>query len=611
MIATALFSTIGALAWPASALPVVNSTPPANEPPAAGASAGAPVSAAQDSRPAGFPGLAAGRAPQVEIPWNRLYGPDEIDAHFARLAARWPNLLSAEVIGTSSLGRTLRVWTLNDPATGQVSSKPTMWIDGNVHGNEVQASETVLYTAWYLLENRDSNERVHALLERASFHLMPSINPDGRGAWFEGPATASMFRSGQLPTDDDLDGLFDEDPPNDLDGDGNITSMRKFAPGRGNYRLDPNDPRIMVRLGPDEEPGDWLMLGREGIDDDGDGRANEDDAGGYDMNRAWPSGWQPEHVQGGAGAYPLFWPETRSVAEYIAARPNIAAAQSFHNSGGMILRGPGFEDYGNYPRSDVAVYDALGADGEKMLPFYNYWIIWRDLYSVFGGFVNWTYEGLGIISFTNELWAGERNSPDERLGNSTEDRHFFDDTLLMGAGFTDWTPYDHPLYGEVEIGGFAKDVGRVPPSFLIEEELHRNALFCIRHAEAMPRVTIDEPELTDLGDGIWAVDLRFRNEAVIPTRSAMAAQKHVGLPDVIEFAGAGIEVLAAGRRTDRWRPERLDLVEHSPERVVREDGIDGKGELELRWIVRGSGPVEVRYTGEKIVDVSREFSLGD
>jgi len=70
-----------------------------------------------------------------------------------------------------------------------------------------------------------------------------------------------------------------------------------------------------------------------------------------------------------------------------------------------------------------------------MLPFYRYMIIWKDLYNVFGGFSTWTYEGLGIISFTNELWVGSRNSPDGRLEG--EPRHYFDDHMLMGAGFVD------------------------------------------------------------------------------------------------------------------------------------------------------------------------------
>jgi len=36
-----------------------------------------------------------------------------------------------------------------------------------------------------------------------------------------------------------------------------------------------------------------LSIGSEGIDNDGDGRYNEDGVGGYDYNRDWPSYWQP------------------------------------------------------------------------------------------------------------------------------------------------------------------------------------------------------------------------------------------------------------------------------------------------------------------------------
>ena len=121
-------------------------------------------------------------------------------------------------------------------------------------------------------------------------------------------------------------------------------------------------------------------------------------------------------MQRGAGPYPLYWPETRAIATFVLAHPNIAAAQSFHNAGGMILRGPGVEAYGAYPSADVRVYDEIGRDGELMLPFYRYMIIWKDLYSVFGGFVTWTYESLGIVSFTNELWTRRRSFPDSSRG---------------------------------------------------------------------------------------------------------------------------------------------------------------------------------------------------
>jgi hypothetical protein len=480
--------------------------------------------------PAGFPGLAAGRAPQVEIAWNRLYDDAGIYALLDRLAARWPELLSHEVIGHSVESREMRVYTLNNPATGPAASKPAMWIDGNVHGNEVQGGEAVVYAAWYLLENYGSNPRVTELVDRSAFYLLPMVNPDGRASWFHDAHSASSSRSGRRPEDDDRDGLFDEDPPNDLDGDGSIVQMRKFTPGEGRYRLSADDPRVLepVPATVDGGRGDWTLLGSEGIDDDGDGRLNEDSPGGYDMNRAWPSFWQPEHVQYGAGVYPLSWPETRCIARFILAHPNIAGVQSYHNSGGMILRGPGAEGFGEYPRADVAVYDELGRDGERMLPFYRYMVIWKDLYTVYGGFVNWTYEGLGIISFTNEMWSSRQlgSTPDDGGGRRGRDEdHLLDDALLMGAGFVDWHPYQHPLYGEVELGGFRKDVGRVPPTFLIEEMVHRNALFAIRHAEAMPEVVIESVEVSALDGGLRAVDVVLRNLRPIPTRSARAASR--------------------------------------------------------------------------------------
>ncbi len=574
------------------------------------------AAAPQAEAPTGFAGTAAGRAPQVEIAWNRLYDWDEVYGLLDRLAARWPDLLSFEVIGQSSEGRDLRVYTLNDPATGAPETKPAMWIDGNVHGNEVQGGEAVVYAAWYLLENRDSNERVRALVDGSAFYLLPMVNPDGRASWFRDGHSPHSSRTGRHPWDSDRDGLVDEDEANDLDGDGSIVQMRKYVPGEGTHRISADDPRILERVPANDRGirGDWILLGSEGLDDDGDGRVNEDGVGGYDMNRAWPSLWRAGHVQYGAGPYPLYWPETRAIASFILDHPNIAGVQSFHNAGGMILRGPGAKDFGDYPRADVRVYDSIGQDGERMLPFYRYMVIWKDLYTVYGGFVTWTYEGLGIVSFTNELWTNSRLFPDEsdssrRSGSA--DRHFFDDNLLMGAGFVDWHPYEHPLYGPIEIGGFRKDVGRVPPSFLIEEMLHRNALFALKHAAEMPAVRVDSVTVEDLGAGLWAVDAVFRNDRLIPTRTARAAEKRVGRPDAFTIAGPDLEVLAGGVRTDRFRPERVELVEREPARIVSESGVPGRGEVRVRWFVRGAGPVTVGWTGEKARDASATVPLGD
>jgi len=103
------------------------------------------------------------------------------------------------------------------------------------------------------------------------------------------------------PRDDDRDGLVDEDGPDDLDGDGSITTMRKRDPF-GQFRTDAEDARLMVRIKPGEQ-GEWTMLGAEGLDNDGDGRVNEDPEGYLDGNRNWGYNWAPPYVQTGSGEY--------------------------------------------------------------------------------------------------------------------------------------------------------------------------------------------------------------------------------------------------------------------------------------------------------------------
>lgn len=376
--------------------------------------------------------------------------------------------------------------------------------------------------------------------------------------------------------------------------------MRKRVPlGTGTHRVARDDPRILERVSGDEL-GDYVLLGNEGIDNDADGRINEDAPGYYDMNRNWPSDWQPPHIQGGAGQYPLSNPETRAIAMYMIDHPNIAAVQSFHNSGGMILSGPGSKTV-SYPAADIRVYEEIGQDGEKLLPFYRYLIIWKDLYSVHGGFT-WAYEGLGIFTYSNELWAGNQyyNSPD---GANARQRDEYADHVLLDDIRVPWEPVQHPLYGEIEVGGFKREHGRVAPSFMIEEMLQRNAMFCVRHAEEIANVTAEPLRVDALGDGVWRVRAAFRNTQTMPTRSALAGDKHIGVPDRVSIHGAGIKVIAGGRVSDRWRDERIELTDDHPNPIRLEYGVPSRGRVEVAWIVTGSGDVQVSYAADKADDI--------
>lgn len=551
-------------------------------------------------------------APRVQISFDRFYDYSQLTAELEKLVRAWPELLSIQSIGKSVGGRDMWLVTIQNKKTGDEASKSAMYIDANVHGNEVQGGEVCLYTIWYLMENYGKIEKVTQLVDERVFYVLPMVNPDGRDFWFHGPNNSSSSRTGIAPTDEDGDGLFDEDPYDDLDGDGNIVQMRKYVGKGGNWKKDPADAEKMIPVGPGED-GDYVLLGTEGIDNDGDGRTNEDGPGGYDMNRNDPTDWQPNYVQFGSGPYPFFWPEVRSIGAFILAHPNIAAVQSYHNAGGMILRGPGASSLPEYAAEDLQVYDELGKNGEYMLPYYRYMIIHKDLYTVHGGFVNWTAEGLGIISFTNELWNdGQYNqkpepAPTDESGSSArgvrggrsgdDDRKKWNDLLELGSYYVPWKKVKHPEYGEVEIGGWTKWSSRVPPAFMLPELCHRNMAFTLMHADAMPKVSIKEVETENVGPGLWRVRATLVNESLIPSRTAMAAQKKLGLPDFLSIGGA--KALTASFVRVNGIRTTLTPIDGEPGRVRLERGVPSKGKTVVEWLVDGPGPYSIEYRSEK------------
>jgi hypothetical protein len=541
-----------------------------------------------------FPALGASAEREVEVAWNRFYDHAGLGAILARLHKAFPALTRLYSIGKSTEGRD--IWCLEVTArdVGEPGRKAGMYIDGNIHGNEVQAGEVVAYTAWYLCHQYGRLKKVTSLLDARVFYLLPTINPDGRDYWFHAAHTASSSRSGVEPTDSDRDGLVDEDDYDDLNGDGFITSMRIKDP-HGRYKPHPDYPEyLMVRARPDE-PGQYRRLGWEGIDNDGDGRINEDRRGDYDMNRNWAYGWQPNYIQYGAKDYPFSQPETRAVSEFILAHPNIAAAQSYHNSGGMILRCPGWEG-GPMRGRDEYVLRTIAERGEKILPYYRSMIIWKDLYTVHGSELDWIYGMRGVLGFTNELWT-LKNLYKNGDYPSDERRVEFIKYVLLGDGFVPWGEYEHPTYGKIEIGGRKKQWRRVPPSFLLEEELHRNMAFTLYHADMMPLLDINDITVEQLSDGLFKIWVTVQNQRLMPTRAAQDVAHHISPPDVVGIRGDDVTVLSAGRVTDRFF-KRAEAVKRRPHRVEL-DTIDGMSAVRVQFIVKGKGPFTVTVDSAK------------
>jgi hypothetical protein len=433
----------------------------------------------------------------------------------------------------------------------------------------------------------DENDFIRKLLTERTFYIAPTINPDGREYF---TSATIPPRSGLAPRDNDRDGLVDEDGTDDLNGDKEISMMR-IKSTRGNMKIDPADPRKMIRVAPDEK-GEYEMLGMEGFDNDGDGLVNEDGPGGYDGNRDWGFNWEPNYVQYGADKYPFTFPENQAVRDFVKSHPNIAASQSFHNSGGMILRGPSIRGGGSeaYSRQDDEAIDRIGHTGEKIIPGYKLLTIYKDMYTVWGGELDWMY-GNGCFVYSNELWTSYLMFYD----TTNTDQYEFDRLLLFDDAFIPWKTANHPQYGEIEIGGFKKTLGRLHPGFLIETDAHRNAAFCIYNAYELPLLEITNITVKSLDGGLKEVSATIENRRMLPTHSASNLKFRIDPPDYVYLDGTNV---FSGMIVDDVLQNRTTEQKKNPGRI-EVSNIPGHSQVNVRWIVKGGSKFTVRVESIK------------
>ena len=550
--------------------------------------------------PSHFPRV---RHPEVQyepgetLTFDRFHTLDVMNAWLRRWEERYPDLVEVYQVGTSLEGRPIMQATLTNKGTGPATEKPAAFFEGGRHSGEVTSSESVLWLIQYLVEGYGKDPEVTRLLDRAAIYARPSNNPDGANLYMH---TAQSNRSSVRPTDNDGDGLTDEDPPNDLDGDGVVRRMRWRDP-EGEWLVDPRDPtgRLMRRVR-EGERGEWTVQG-EGLDDDGDGRADEDGVGGLDLHRNYPENWRPMPghdrtgrgwTQGGAGAYPLSEPETRAVVLFALENPNIGVANSMDTAVPMHLRGPSTSKPEDrmYPE-DRALYEHFDSVGKAITgyPWAGdvYWTYANRRVDegeeprgqpLFGHGPDFGYFYLGAIWYGDELWNGGRAGDLNGDGQEDElDQLIWQDTLTVrrdyGPAFAPWEPFRHPVHGDVEIGGWhPKFFSQNAPPEVLETWVANQARFNLYLANSLPELHAGTPRVrrlsADADSATWEVRIHVRNAGRLPTALRQA--------DLIKIV-----------RPDRVRLSLGDLMTSGEDQQLRWlEGVD-RGEVELGLLQPG------------------------
>lgn len=562
-----------------------------------------------------------GQSTEIKVPlrFDFYYTYDQVCEAMKALNKAYPDLTTLDMLGKSEENREIYALTINNPETGDALSKPGVYVDGNIHGNELQAAEVGLYFANEMLTKYGENEKITGLVDKNAYYLIPIVNVDGRYHFFADANTPSSNRGLRRPKDDDRDGLFDEDFTDDLDGDGNICQMRIKDPF-GQYKTDPEDARLMVRVKPGEK-GEWTMLGNEGIDNDGDGRINEDSEGYVDPNRNWGFNWAPPYVQSGSGYYPFSGVGISAIRDYIMARPNIIMVFAFHNSGGMFLRGPSVKSQGEFLQGDIKVFDYLGQNAEKIVPGYRYLISWKDLYSTYGDFGDFMDNVVGAYTFVGELYMSstetykkvekgkESAGGDSFFGENnarSRERLKFNDHVALGELYTPWKAYKHPVYGDIEIGGWVKMSSRMPHPFMLQDLVHRNAAAVIFASEQTPTVSMDVFGKDKIGKDLYRVRVRLTNSKAMPSISYHSVRKKVYPMDMIKISGNGIKVVSGGKITNVYT-DQVTYKPYKPE--VQFCQVPGFGKVEYQFLVSGKGKLELEFDSRKAGKIKKTIDL--
>ncbi len=277
-------------------------------------------------------GLTTAAGPAAAQDFSKYHNYEELTRAVRSLVDGHKNLARLGSVGKTLGGRDIWVVEIGNPAGTPLKDRPGLLVAANFEGDHLIGSEIALFIISDLLGKYPGEAEVKDCLENSVVYVIPRVNPDGAEGMFSTVKTG--VRVNGSSRDDDNDGRFDEDGPEDLNKDGFITVMRLESPA-GEYMVDPTATRLLKRADPKKGEKGVYRLFWEGIDNDGDGFINEDPAGGIDLNRNFTHEYP--YYSPDAGPHMVSERESRGLMDWILDHRNIAAILAFGESDNLIV----------------------------------------------------------------------------------------------------------------------------------------------------------------------------------------------------------------------------------------------------------------------------------
>jgi hypothetical protein len=520
---------------------------------------------------------------------------DEMTAAVKSLASSHRDILSVESIGKTRKGRD--VWALS-LRKGKADEPRALLVVGGLEGAHIAGSEMALRFAEQLAGSFGKVDSITRLLESTTVYVIPRLNPDAIESFFEKPLRERT--TNLQPSDDDRDGAIDEDDVEDVNKDGMVSFMRVKDP-RGEWMVHPEDSRVMKKADAAKGEKGIYLLYSEGVDNDKDEQWNEDAVGGVDLNRNFPFNYQ--HFSPNAGVYQVSEPESRGIAEFIFAHPNIGAVFSFSVNDNLTTpwkaepRRPAATDaaeslpsgmpFGR--RMDDGTRGPVTSVLEEDQPYYEF--ISKQFLDITklsnapetkkgaGAFSEWVYYHAGRWSFSVRPWwppvatsrrdtgsADAARRPRGQTTRPTQDASPDEYSEQLRAlkwydagGFKDiaipWKAVKHVDFPdrEVEIGGIRPFALSNPPADSINALSQPYSKFLVALATQLPSLSLGNTKVEKVNDNVYRVSVDVCNNGYFPTNSGLGMRVRWPRNVNLTLELAKDQSLASGRAKQQLR----------------------------------------------------------
>ncbi|MFW9854556.1 MAG: M14 family zinc carboxypeptidase [Candidatus Thorarchaeota archaeon] len=324
---------------------------------------------------------------------DQYHTPEELIEELEQVNSTAPGIVDLFSIGSSFEGREIYcVRITNENNTGH---KPGTLIIGQHHAREQITMEMALRFILRLVNEYDTNNEISELIDMQQIYIIPTLNPDGLH-YVVGNKTIPgdpWLRKNARQFDDDGDGLFDEDAPEDLNSDGIISGYDVYTKSGNNWV--------------------YIYSYWEGNDTDNDGEVNEDPIGGVDLNRNYDYRWNDSTLDSGwgrdtrgedyPGSAPFSEPETMALRAFLEGK-SFATAMSLHS--GINQTYFPWGSTGAWAEHDL--YTSIYSDFRTFLPpgylaYINYGF--GIGYTIAGDWADWMYDFKEcLVPMTFELY---------------------------------------------------------------------------------------------------------------------------------------------------------------------------------------------------------------